>query len=186
MTIRDVVIWAVGALAIYLVLLCVRLFRVRAREARTEVFFSEEQTPPETIQSEILGGPENASTSVHFDGTYAFPLPASQERERTEPRLSRLDEPEAGAFGFDALMEVRQTRHLLDELRANHEALSQRVLDLSEELQALRAACQVSPMYSDAVALARRGYDVEAIAERCGISIAKAQLVFSLSAESKR
>lgn len=181
LTLRDIVFWLVGFLALYLAWLCFRLFRLRKTNAADK---PAAEFSSETIHSQILGGDsERSFSSVHFDGG-AHPEFAPEE-ERSEPRLHRMPEPDAGAFGFDALLEVRQSRHLLDELRASHEHMRERIDALSEELKELRAACQVAPVYSDAVVLARRGYDAEAIAERCGISIAEAQLVCSLSTEAK-
>ncbi|WP_254048296.1 DUF2802 domain-containing protein [Uliginosibacterium sp. TH139] len=186
MTFREIVLWLVGGLAAYLVWLCVRLLRLRKPRTLAPTF-SEEATPPETIHSQILGGdPELSFSSVHFDGSRpANTFETDAGIPRTEPRLNRLGEPDATEFGFDALLEMRQTRHLLDELRLSHDQLQAQVKTLQDELHALRAACQVSPMYSEAVALAQRGYDVDAIAERCGISIAEAQLVRSLSSDAK-
>jgi len=62
--------------------------------------------------------------------------------------------------------------------------MSEEIATLRRELSDLRAATQVSPFYSEAVALARRGYDAQAIAERCGISVAEAEMVRSLSGEA--
>lgn len=183
--IRELVLGMVAALAFYLLWLCFRLFSARNGRSKKSLSFSESDDHSETLHSQILGGEDApAFSSAHFDSrveAYSVPLLS----ERTEPKLNRVSEPDAGAFGFDALMEVRQARHLFDELRVSHQVLEQKVALLIDEMQALRAACQVSPMYSDAVALARRGYDAQAIAERCGISIAEAQLVCSLSADAK-
>lgn len=185
LTLRDIVFWLVGCLALYLAWLCFRLFRLRKTNAAEVAGKHAAEFSSETIHSQILGGDsERSFSSVHFDGG-VHPEFAPGEEERSEPRLHRMPEPDAGAFGFDALLEVRQSRHLLDELRASHERMRERIEALSEELKELRAACQVAPVYSDAVVLARRGYDAEAIAERCGISIAEAQLVCSLSTEAK-
>lgn len=136
----------------------------------------------EPVHSQILGGePGNTFSSVHYDSASELPADALAEGPRTEPRLSRRAEPDGAAFGFDALLEVRQARMRLDELQQQHAALQKELGDLREEVAELRALSQVSPVYGEAVNLARRGYDPQLIAERCGISVAEAELVQSLS-----
>ena len=76
---------------------------------------------------------------------------------------------------------MRQTRLRLDELHQQFEALQKEVDGMRDEIAEVRALSQVSPVYGDAVSLARRGYDPQFIAERCGISVAEAELVRSLS-----
>jgi hypothetical protein len=70
-------------------------------------------------------------------------------------------------------------------LEAEVRELRAEVARLGEELSELKAARRVSPLYADAVALARRGYDARGIAEECGISVAEAELVLSMSDGSK-
>lgn len=70
--------------------------------------------------------------------------------------------------------------------------LEQELAQLREEVQALRkdlaelqAARRVSPQYSDAMALARRGYDARGIADHCGIALGEAELVMALARGSQ-
>ncbi len=49
------------------------------------------------------------------------------------------------------------------------------------EVEKLKAARNVSPQYGEAVTLAQQGLDVLSIAERCGISVSEAELVWALS-----
>lgn len=51
---------------------------------------------------------------------------------------------------------------------------------LSEEVTRLKSARSVSPLYSEAVTLAQRGMAAVSIADRCGISMAEAELVAAL------
>lgn len=74
--------------------------------------------------------------------------------------------------------EVAQMRDELDAVRGELAALRQ---DMQHELAQLRAAQSVSPIYGDAMQLAAAGYDPLAIAERCGIARAEAELVVALS-----
>lgn len=182
MTLHDIVYGLVGLLLAYIGWLLVRFFVAGRRKplaAETQDF---PDAPSETIHSQILGGDSGKSfSSVFYDGASLL----ADSDERPEPRLSRSPEPDASQFGFDALLEMRQTRTLLDDLRTRHEALQAEVSALKESLAELRAASQVSPIYGEAVSLARRGYDVQVIAERCGISVAEAELVRSLSSETR-
>ena len=52
---------------------------------------------------------------------------------------------------------------------------------LKEEVSLLKAARNVSPQYGEAVALAQKGLAAAQIAERCGISVAEAEMVRALS-----
>lgn len=73
----------------------------------------------------------------------------------------------------------------LAELRAQLTAMATELAAVHAELSELKVARRVSPMYAEAVALARRGYDARGIAEECGISVAEAELVLSMSSGSK-
>lgn len=63
-----------------------------------------------------------------------------------------------------------------DELRA----MKEEVVRVREEIGQLRAARGVAPQYGDAMALAESGLDAPAIAARCGISVAEAELIRAL------
>lgn len=175
---REIIYALVGLLVAYLCWLLIRFISVR-RKARHKI------EPPvftaaldaETIHSEIVGGEAlRTSSSVSFDSSEAL------ESARL-PRVRKPVEPDAAEFGFDALLEVRQMHTVVAELRARLDKQELEIGSFKEALAELRAASQVSPLYGEAVALARRGYDTEAIAERCGISVAEAEMVRSLSSE---
>jgi hypothetical protein len=103
---------------------------------------------------------------------------AAAPLQRREPRAA---EPDASSFGFDALLEVRQMHHKVDEHAQRLRALDDEIRALREELSAVRAASRVAPAYAEAVSMVRRGLDAHTIAERCGISVAEAELVQALS-----
>lgn len=73
--------------------------------------------------------------------------------------------------------EVAILREEVDVLRGELAALRD---DLAQELGQMRATQAVSPLYGDAMQLARAGYDPGRIAERCGIARAEAELVVAL------
>jgi hypothetical protein len=99
--------------------------------------------------------PETLATSVKLDAAAAAPMPPFGEH-------------------------LAWTR-----LEAEVNQLRVEVAGLREELSELKAARRVSPLYADAVALARRGFDARGIAEECGISVAEAELVLAMSDGSK-
>lgn len=74
--------------------------------------------------------------------------------------------------------ELAMLRDEVDTLRGELAALRQ---DMRQELSQMRATQSVSPIYGDAMQLAIAGYDPAAIAERCGIARAEAELVVALA-----
>lgn len=74
--------------------------------------------------------------------------------------------------------ELALLREEVDALRGELAALRE---DMQQELAHLRAAQTVSPIYGDAMQMAVSGYDAAAIAERCGIARAEADLVVALA-----
>lgn len=183
MTLQAIVYGLVCLLLAYISGLLLRyvwlgLRRGRRKNDLTSAGDDAKDFPVEPVHTQILGGePGNMFSSVHYDSA----APADVEDERPEPHLSRPLAPDASEFGFDALLEVRQTRLRLDELHQQFEALQKDMDAMRDEIAEVRALSQVSPVYGDAVSLARRGYDPQFIAERCGISVAEAELVRSLS-----
>lgn len=75
-------------------------------------------------------------------------------------------------------LELAQLREEVDAIRGELAALRS---DMQHEMASLRASQSVSPIYGDAMQLAVSGYDAAAIAERCGIARAEADLVVALA-----
>lgn len=89
---------------------------------------------------------------------------------------------------FQQSLVMRQLRSDVDRLQAELldacervSRLEATVVALRDQLDAAVATQGVSPEYDEALVFARRGLGVEAIAERCGISVAEAELVRSLA-----
>ncbi|AUL98842.1 hypothetical protein B4966_00655 [Rhodocyclaceae bacterium] len=89
---------------------------------------------------------------------------------------------------FQQTLELQQLRTELTRLQAQQLAQQAEMAALKDALNALReqfeanlAGQGVSPEYNEALVLARRGLEAEAIAERCGISVAEAELVRALN-----
>lgn len=70
--------------------------------------------------------------------------------------------------------EVERQRAIVEQLSSNTEALR-------NQLESISVAQGISPEYNEALVCARQGLDVEAIAERCNISVAEAELVRSMA-----
>ena len=79
--------------------------------------------------------------------------------------------------------ELAQLRDEVDAVRGELAALRN---DMQKELAHLRASQSVSPIYGDAMQMAVSGYDAAAIAERCGIARAEADLVVALAKSQER
>jgi hypothetical protein len=79
--------------------------------------------------------------------------------------------------------ELAQMRDEVDAIRGELAALRE---DMHQELAHLRAGQTVSPIYGDAMQMAVSGYDPAAIAERCGIARAEAELVVALAKSQER
>ncbi len=110
-------------------------------------------------------------------------------RDETAPGQAAV-EPKAGTQSdtFQLQLELQQLRRDVAQLRSDQDERRRHVSELEERVQALKTqldhallASGVAPEYGEALVFARRGLGVDAIAERCGISVAEAELVRSLS-----
>lgn len=182
------------ALIVLLLLLCVyvivQLYKLRRLPSKPDgdpLYRDLERFSPDLSSTLDAKYGVVASEEVDTSGDAVVSLSSSatsQSADRPpepEPRAARAQEPDASSFGFDALLEVRQMRHMVDEQRERLMQLSEEVYVLREELTAVRAASRVSPAYAEAVSLMRSGLDAQAVAERCGISVAEAEMVRALS-----
>lgn len=110
------------------------------------------------------------------------PPPASQPEP--EPEYSRESPSRGDDLSLSPLQaEVMQLRDEVDALRSEVAALRQ---DFLHQVDHLRSAQAVSPLYSDAMQMAMAGRDAEVIAERCGIARAEAELVVALAHSQKQ
>lgn len=124
------------------------------------------------------------------DFDYA-PLPAA---DATRPAAAAAERAAAGdADPFRFQLELQRLRREVSGLRAALDVQQQEIGALHDALRSLQlppAAAHAhahveqnpSPEYSEALAFARRGMPVEAIAARCGITVAEAELVRALAA----
>lgn len=89
---------------------------------------------------------------------------------------------------FQLQLEVQQLRRDVAQLRLEQDEQRRHALAMEERLSAIKSQIEnaliapgTAPEYSEALVFARRGLDVDTIAERCGISVSEAELVRSLA-----
>ncbi|MDQ8022698.1 MAG: DUF2802 domain-containing protein [Moraxellaceae bacterium] len=200
MSARTIIVGLIVLLAIYLCFLLLRYLRIGrpSRKTASPLQFREPVVPPSASDPYPDDGVEDATVSLgnrdplaavyaqaqvddegdgNDDGDTDNSIQAAVERQRLRPPA----EPDASSFGFDALLEVRQMRHIIDGLKARLDSQDAYIHQLQEQVDKLRASQRVAPQYGEAVALARDGYDALSIAERCGISVSEAEMVRSLA-----
>ncbi|HEX5126070.1 MAG TPA: DUF2802 domain-containing protein [Rhodocyclaceae bacterium] len=195
MGLRELAVTLIVVLALYLLSLLWRLLRLGNKAKRGRPALHEPFGPAQTIipglppiDHDVLMDDElNDEPSELADDDAHVHFSSDSVRNRA------VAEPDASSFSFDALLEMRQTHHVVDTLRNEQAAMQEEIARLRAEVaelnaklsSELRTTAHVSPLYDEAVGLARRGMDVQAIAERCGISVSEAELVRALAASSQ-
>ncbi|HEX8987079.1 MAG TPA: DUF2802 domain-containing protein [Rhodocyclaceae bacterium] len=154
LTLRDAVLAVIGLLGVYLVVMVLRLLQLRRRRAPA----------PATARPPVL---EDDEGDVAFEEpVYAAPV------ARPAPTPAGDFGAEVARSRFDA-----ETRQLREEVAQLREEIGQ----LRSELADLKAARLVSPQYAEAMTMAQRGLTAQDLADRCGISLGEAELVWALS-----
>lgn len=89
---------------------------------------------------------------------------------------------------FKSTLEIEQVRREIAQLQAVLAGQRRDMDEVVDEVRALKAQMEaaavsqsISPEYNEALVFARRGLDVDTIAERCGISRSEAELVHALA-----
>lgn len=177
---RTIVLLLLGLAIVYLLVTLVRLMRVGKRPASKV-----EPAPVDTFAMPVVGDtlPELTETVpdlqppasgrpewhevVDLELLAAKP-PAMPAREPESPRVTGFGEQLAEHLArSDLEREVRILRTEINNLRA--------------EIEELKAARNISPHYTEALALSQRGLSAQDVADRLGISLAEAELVHALS-----
>lgn len=196
---REIIWLIIAVLFGYVVFQIYRVLRLEARNAddrRTPAAArpadaarpaSSQAAPPPASplardDGAVQGGEDDTDVFV-FD---ARPRPPSAPW--VAPAAPMADGAAAGGDTFQSTLELQQLRRELAQLRAElaeqreqFDALRAELRTMQEQLDATLASQGVSPEYNEALVFARRGLDAEAISERCGISMAEAELVRSLA-----
>lgn len=161
---REGLIGLIVLVAVYIVFVLLRMFHLRQKRPQA--------VPENPVTASSVAPaftPEEAPSSRFDEASGTVPAPAW--------------EPVPAGMAADVLrsgleQELAQLRDEVDAMRGELAALRS---DMHQELAALRASQSVSPIYGDAMQLAVSGYDAAAIAERCGIARAEADLVVALA-----
>jgi hypothetical protein len=154
---RDVFFLALALAAVYLVVALLGLARLRRRREPSLT-----DTPTEPLAPTF----EPSIQAKESDTDYAA------------AELVAMDFSPAPAAPFAAHLALTELEAEVKHLRADVSALR-------EELAELKAARRISPLYADAAALARRGFDARGVASECGISVAEAELVMAMSRDDR-
>ncbi|CAB1367526.1 DUF2802 domain-containing protein [Denitratisoma oestradiolicum] len=153
---RDGILLTAGLAGVYFVFLMLRLLQVKSRKqhaARRSVAVEPAVNPGGGQGQDIAQDSADVPSA-------ARPVPAPNFGDQLQ------------RFGLES-----------DFLRLQQELaiLRGEVSVMRDELERLKAARSVSPLYSEAMNMAERGHDAAGIAGRCGISIAEAELVAALA-----
>lgn len=168
---RSVVVWIVAALAIYILVLLLRMLRLaRAEPAATDSPSFDEirqaKLQPYLNEGARAPGPE-------------LPFVADQADLAWREAPQRFAEQQV-----QAALE-REVNALREEVEGLREAFSALREDMLKDLAALRAQQGVAAFYREAMSLAASGKPAEDIAARCGIARAEADLVIALAQAKK-
>lgn len=169
---REAVIALIALVALYMAIVLWRMRRLRGQKAEKETSVGNPAAPSLGADRGIE---EEEATAVNFSDAARRQAAAAWE--------------EAPAGMADQLLrsgleqEIAILRDEVDALRGELAALRN---DMQHEMAYLRATQSVSPIYGDAMQLAQAGYDPAAIAERCGIARAEAELVVALTKSQER
>lgn len=175
MGLRELILAAIALLAVYV---GYQLYRA-SRAPRASA--SEPAAPPAAVPADA---PESVDVVVADSDDEDEPGPL-YDAGRPVPVPTGADTaPDA----FQHELEVRQLRRELEQQGSALAELRRELDAVREQLRARTDQAEVgvmprgaSPEYNEALVFARRGLDAETIAERCGITVAEAELVQSLA-----
>lgn len=169
---REAVIVLIALVALYMAVVLWRMRRLRGKSAHPGKMDLELIAP--SLRSEAVSD-EDEGTVVSL---------SANAQQHSNAALEQAPTGMADGLLRNALeQEVTILRDEVDTLRGELAALRS---DMQQELAHMRATQSVSPIYGDAMQLANAGYDPAAIAERCGIARAEAELVVALVKSQER
>lgn len=182
MGLREIILLAIVVLAIYVAWQLYRVSRMTPKAAAGG------SAPPEMDDFAMrtpladVGSADTGAAGIEDDEALVYGRPLNDRPVANGATTGDV---------FHQTLEVRQLRRdldqqrgELDELRAALEELRTIVAGLHVPKAPTDAGLSmrgVSPEYDEALVFARRGLDAEAIAGRCGITLAEAELVRSMA-----
>lgn len=162
---REALIGVVALLVLYVFVVFLRLRRLKQPVVAAPVSSSS------VVAGEPPVGVSDPTAPVELPG---FVEPGFPWNEPPDP-VSPADIADARLKAAEA--EIGQMRDEMAMLRSELAALRD---DLKVKVEHVQAAQHVAPIYGDAMQMAVAGYDAAAIAERCGVARAEAELVVAL------
>jgi hypothetical protein len=166
---REALLGAVTLLVLYALLVYRRLRRLK-RPATVA-----EQSAPAVEETVAENAAEAAAPAVAAYVEASFPW--NEPPDPADPA-----DPVAIAPAVDDRLRAAEAE--ITALRGEVAALSGEIAELREEVklrvERVQASHNVAPIYGDAMQMAVAGYDAAAIAERCGVARAEAELVVAL------
>lgn len=207
---RDLILLLVVAVAIYMVVMVLKLTKLRPSRSG---FTIAEPAAPKPQEIDLLLEPHTSiSPAPTISPEAAMSAYAEAMAEVPSPPPEKFAAPVAPTFEWDDVRDLfgeagaalpratqpaqpvqsaPQKRGGFGESLADHLARSdvetemQRMRDemtrMHQEMEELRASRRVSPQYAEAMELSQRGLTARDVADRLGISLAEAELVQALS-----
>lgn len=175
---RDGILLIAGLAAVYLVFMGLRLAQLKKRKAKAAAAKGK-QAPRVTAEPAPLEEEDEDQAGM----VYSRPRPAPAPLAANSATNPATDPGFAALLGETRQRQQESQSAEVGALRAEIETLRETLATMQDEVERLKAANNVSPLYNEAVGLAQHGIDAEGIAARCGISIAEAQLVAALSSQ---
>ena len=119
----------------------------------------------------------------------------AQPQQSPQPQQAQAQPQRRNAYAYEPPELNLQPSHLsarIDAVEQQMVLIRQGILEIrtqlaqftestTQELERLRNMQTVSPMYNEAMRLAGSGYNAQEIAQRCGITLAEAELVTALA-----
>ena len=167
---REALLGVVALLALYVLVVVVRLRRLKkvAPSPVPLVVAEDAAVPPPSALTESPAGVPLQRVEPDFPWNEPPDAEPVAEAPVDEGARQRLQAAEA---------ELSQLRDEVATMRGELAVLRE---DLAKQLERVQAAQHVAPIYGDAMQMATAGYDAAAIAERCGVARAEAELVVAL------
>lgn len=166
---REALLGVVALLALYVLVVVARLRRLKTAAS---------SPAPAPVAEEGGGLPSPPTES-----------PAGVPLQRVEPDFPWNESPDAAPVAetpADERLSLRlqaaetEMAMMRDEMATVRGELAQLRDEMAKQLERVQAAQHVAPIYGDAMQMATAGYDAAAIAERCGVARAEAELVVAL------
>lgn len=166
---REALLGVVALLALYVLVVVARLRRLKTAAS---------SPAPAPVAEEGAGVPSPPTES-----------PAGVPLQRVEPDFPWNEPPDAAPVAetpADERLSLRlqaaetEMAMMRDEMATVRGELAQLRDEMAKQLERVQATQHVAPIYGDAMQMATAGYDAAAIAERCGVARAEAELVVAL------